>query len=94
MPGFGLSGWLIPIYQHFAGPSERELTRENPPFPRLSVTLVGFALAAFVAAVLIVSLPLRNYVGSYEREVQSEVALRAGNARRGTILCRCCGPGQ
>lgn len=54
-------------------------------FPRLSVTLVGFALAAFVAAVLIVSLPLRNYVGSYEREVQSEVALRAGNALRLTM---------
>jgi hypothetical protein len=47
--------------------------------------LVGFALAAFVAAVLIVSLPLRSYVGAYERDVQSEVALRAGNALRLTM---------
>lgn len=49
-------------------------------FPKLSTTLIGSAIAAFVLALVAVSLPIRTHVGVFERNVQSEGVIRAGRA--------------
>ncbi|RVV96599.1 hypothetical protein EKE94_17910 [Mesobaculum littorinae] len=49
-------------------------------FPRLSTALLASAIVAFVVALVVVSLPIRNHVGAFERNVQSEGVMRAGHA--------------
>ncbi|QQA44016.1 cache domain-containing protein [Pelagovum pacificum] len=49
-------------------------------FPKLSITLINFSVVAFVAALAIVFLPVRNYVSEHEYQSQTLVAERAGQA--------------
>ncbi|MDT0683962.1 hypothetical protein RM543_14825 [Roseicyclus sp. F158] len=49
-------------------------------FPKLSTTLIGSAIAAFLLAILVVTLPIRSHVNAFERNVQSEGVTRAGRA--------------